>query len=63
MIQTGVKMNSNKTTKNERFNRFSVGLGLLDYINPILYTVTSCAVTANIGKIMKMPYSAFYVIG
>lgn len=24
----------------KKFNRFSVPLGLLDYVNPILYTIT-----------------------
>lgn len=49
-------------SKNKKDN-FSVSLGLTDYINPIMYLITSITLIMNINKIMIMPYSVFYIIG
>lgn len=43
--------------------RFSVALGLTDYVNPIMYMITSIILIININKIMGLPYSIFYIIG
>ena len=51
------------TADKKRFNSFSVGLGLLDYVNPVLYTVTALTIILNISKLMSLPYSIFYVAG
>ena len=32
----------------EKLNKFSVPLGLLDYINPILYSITMITIIKNI---------------
>ncbi len=42
---------------------FSVGLGLLDYINPIFYTVTSITLLINLFKAMSMPMYIIYGLG
>ena len=49
--------------KKERLNKFSVPLGLLDYINPILYSVTIFIIIKNIYSIMKLPYNIILLIG
>ncbi len=46
-----------------KMNKFSVALGLTDYINPIMYLITSITLIINLNKIMALPYSAFYIIG
>ena len=51
------------TEDKEKFNRFSVGLGLLDYVNPVLYSVTALTIIINISKLMTLPYSIFYIAG
>lgn len=43
--------------------KFSVGLGLFDYINPILYGVTSVTLIANTKVAMPFPLFLLYVIG
>lgn len=48
---------------NEIKGKFSVGLGLFDYINPIFYTVTSIMLFLNLKSIMNKPLFIAYVIG
>lgn len=45
----------------DKFNKFSVPLGLLDYINPIFYTVTTTTIITNLE--MKMGFKIFFIIG
>ena len=45
----------------ERFNKFSVPLGLLDYINPIFYSITIITIIKNINLVN--PYNIIMVIG
>lgn len=50
--------------KNKKIsNNFSVALGLTDYINPIMYLITSITLIINLNKIMILPYNIFYIIG
>lgn len=48
---------------NNKFAKFSVSLGLLDYINPILYSITVITIINSISKVMSMPWNIFYIIG
>lgn len=45
------------------FNRFSVPLGLLDYVNPILYTVTMFELFRYWYPQMQQPYGILFLIG
>ena len=45
----------------DKLNKFSVSLGLLDYINPILYTITIITIINNIS--LNSPYKTFLLIG
>ena len=47
----------------KRFNKFSVSLGLLDYINPVLYTVTMVTLIKNIYSEMSVPYRTLLLAG
>lgn len=49
--------------KKKKFNKFSVALGLLDYINPILYSVTIITVIKKFYPIMESPYNIILLIG
>lgn len=49
--------------KNDRFNRFSVSLGLLDYVNPVFYTITIITIIKNIGPLLGNPYSQIMITG
>ena len=49
--------------KEKRFNRFSVPLGLLDYINPVFYTVTMVTVLRNLSAGMDRPYYTLLKVG
>ena len=49
--------------KDNKFNTFSVPLGLLDYVNPVLYTVTMVTVIRNTYEIMDKPYNTILLIG
>ena len=49
--------------KKDRFNKFSVPLGLLDYINPIFYTVTMVTIIRNIYNNLIQPYNIIFLIG
>ena len=45
----------------EKFNKFSVPLGLLDYINPIFYSITIITIIKNIT--LDNPYKTIMLIG
>jgi len=47
----------------KKFNRFSVPLGLLDYVNPILYTITMVELFRHWYPRMQPPYGIFFLIG
>lgn len=47
----------------QRFNRFSVPLGLLDYVNPILYSITMITIIKNIFTAMGRPFNSLLLIG
>lgn len=47
----------------KKFNTFSVPLGLLDYVNPILYTVTMITIIRHIGPLTGQPYETILKIG
>ncbi|MCR5383785.1 MAG: hypothetical protein K6E72_03975 [Saccharofermentans sp.] len=47
----------------KRFTKFSVPLGLLDYVNPILYTVTIVTIIRNTFDVMGAPYNYILLIG
>ena len=47
----------------KKFNRFSVPLGLLDYVNPILYTVTLFELFRYWYPQMQQPYGILFLIG
>ncbi len=49
--------------KDKKFTTFSVPLGLLDYVNPVLYTVTMVTVIRNTYEIMDKPYNIYLLIG
>ena len=49
--------------KKYRLNKFSVPLGLLDYGNPIFYTITMYFLITNLYKIIDKPYNTILVIG
>lgn len=50
-------------SKNNRFNSFSVPLGLLDYANPILYAVTVLTVLINTFGPIGTPYNITMLTG
>ena len=47
----------------KRFSRFSVPLGLLDYINPILYSITMVTITRRLFSVMGHPSNVIFLIG
>ena len=47
----------------QRFNRFSVPLGLLDYVNPILYSITMITIIKNSFTAMGRPFNSLLLIG
>ena len=49
--------------KEEKFNSFSVPLGLLDYINPICYCITMVTIIRHTRADMGRPYSVVFLIG
>ena len=52
------------TDKNDGIiGNFSVGLGLFDYINPILYSITSITVLSHMRGVMAAPLFWLYVAG
>ena len=42
---------------------FSVPLGLVDYINPILYAITTYTIFINMKGVMKTPFYELFIIG
>lgn len=48
---------------NQKFDTFSVPLGLLDYVNPILYTITVVTVIRNTFEVMGAPYNVLLLVG
>lgn len=49
--------------REEKFNKFSVPLGLLDYVNPVLYTTTMITIIKNIGYKMIYPFNHYLFYG
>ena len=49
--------------KKDRLNKFSVPLGLLDYINPIFYAITIYTIISNIYPVLQTPYNYILFIG
>jgi len=47
----------------KKFDTFSVPLGLLDYVNPILYAITVVTVIRNTYSPMVAPYNRLMLIG
>lgn len=47
----------------KKFNRFSVPLGLLDYVNPILYTITMIELFRRWYPQMQPSYGILFLIG
>lgn len=54
---------TNNTEKKDKLNSFSVGLGLLDYINPIFYTITTFTIARNMFGKMNLPIFILYCLG
>lgn len=52
-----------KRTTEEKMNNFSVGLGLFDYINPILYGITTFTIAKNMHGVMHPAVFIIFVIG
>ena len=49
--------------ENKKFNKFSVPLGLLDYGNPVCYTITMVTLIKNTYGLMDRPYNTIMLIG
>lgn len=49
--------------KNKKFNKFSVPLGLLDYVNPILYSITMITIIRYLNHLIESPYNVILWIG
>ena len=47
----------------EKFNKFSVPLGLLDYLNPCFYTITMITIINNIYSQVESPYPIILLVG
>ncbi len=47
----------------KKFNTFSVPLGLLDYVNPILYTVTMVTIIKHLSSEIASPFHKILLIG
>lgn len=47
----------------DKLNKFSVPLGLLDYGNPIFYTITMYFLITNMYKVIESPYNTIMLIG
>lgn len=44
-------------------DNFSLALGLFDYINPILYGITSFTIIKNMNTFINSPWNILYIIG
>ena len=49
--------------KDQKLNKFSVPLGLLDYINPIMYTITAYQIYKHMEAAMGQPWHLVFTIG
>ncbi|MCR5782376.1 MAG: hypothetical protein K6G90_06510 [Clostridia bacterium] len=49
--------------KEEKFSKFSVPLGLLDYVNPICYCITMVTIIRHTRADMGQPYGVIFLIG
>ena len=49
--------------REKKFSRFSVPLGLLDYVNPILYSITIITIIRNTSAGMGRPFSTILITG
>ena len=49
--------------KEDKLNKFSVPLGLLDYINPIFYSITIITILINLYNKIGIPFSIIMLIG
>ena len=49
--------------KKDKLNKFSVPLGLLDYLNPIFYAITIYTIITNIYPLLQIPYNYILLIG
>ncbi|MBR2828411.1 MAG: hypothetical protein IKE70_04190 [Bacilli bacterium] len=47
----------------EKFNKFSVPLGLLDYLNPCFYTITMITIIKNMYPLIESPYPIILLVG
>ena len=47
----------------KKFNTFSVPLGLLDYVNPVFYTITMVTLIRSLSSAMGSPYHMLFRIG
>lgn len=55
--------NKNGNNDSEIIGKFSVALGLFDYINPIFYGITVITIMANLHGVMNMPAFIFFLLG
>ncbi len=55
--------NKNNTEKEKKGTKFSVGLGLLDYLNPIAYSTTSIIILTHVKDIFPKPSFLIYLAG
>ena len=49
--------------KKDKLNKFSVSLGLLDYVNPIFYSITMYFLITNLFKVIDNPFNVIALIG
>jgi hypothetical protein len=47
----------------KKFDKFSVSLGLLDYGNPVFYTVTMVTILKNMYGVMDRPFNVILLMG
>lgn len=59
----GKEQSMNNADNNGIIGKFSVGLGLFDYINPILYGVTSVIIITHMHGVMPTPLFLVYMVG
>ena len=49
--------------KKDKLNKFSVSLGLLDYVNPIFYSITMYYLITNLYEVIGNPFNVIALIG
>lgn len=47
----------------KKLSKFSVPLGLVDYINPIFYGITTFTIIKNMNSVMSLPSYIFFIVG